>query len=301
MTKPFKIITIAQVKAMSKARCEIKDGDRVVNVVNELICGGLKKLQVLSDFDFTITKQHMPDERIPPTSFGLFNSCKSIPRHVLEETDRLYRIYRPIEIDPHITIQEKTEKMVEWWEKSAEVFKGFPFNPDEIDEVAAESSDYLRDGVHELFNDLNNNNVPLLVFSAGLGDCVVSILKQFNVLLPNVKVVSNFLKYKDGHLDGFIPPIIHIFNKNEQVLKGTEYYDSVHNRDHIILMGDSLGDAEMATGVPSSSHVLKIGFLYDHVELNLQRYMDAFDIVLINDQTMDLPKALVSLIQRNES
>lgn len=134
--------------------------------------------------------------------------------------------------------------------------------------MAAESSDYLRDGVHELFNDLNNNNVPLLVFSAGLGDCVVSILKQFNVLLPNVKVVSNFLKYKDGHLDGFIPPIIHIFNKNEQVLKGTEYYDSVHNRDHIILMGDSLGDAEMATGVPSSSHVLKIGFLYDHVSVS---------------------------------
>lgn len=31
---------------------------------------------------------------------------------------------------------------------------------------------------------------------------------------------------------------------------------------------DSLGDANMAEGVPSSSCVLKIGFLFDHVSYN---------------------------------
>lgn len=59
--------------------------------------------------------------------------------------------------------------------------------------------------------------------------------------------------------------LIHTFNKNETALEGTEYYDLVHSRDHIILMGDSIGDARMADGVPSSSHILKIGFLFDHV------------------------------------
>lgn len=107
----------------------------------------------------------------------------------------------------------------------------------------------------------------MLVFSAGLGNSVVSVLKQANVMYPNVKVVSNFLQYKDGLLDGFQEPMIHTFNKNETVLDSHEYYDLVHNRDHIIVMGDSIGDADMANGVPSSSHVIKIGFLYDHVSL----------------------------------
>lgn len=61
--------------------------------------------------------------------------------------------------------------------------------------------------------------------------------------------------------------MIHTFNKNETVLEGTEYYDIVHSRDHVIVMGDSLGDAGMAAGVPSSSHILKIGFLFDHVRI----------------------------------
>lgn len=68
-------------------------------------------------------------------------------------------------------------------------------------------------------------------------------------------------------LNGLQNPMIHTFNKNETVLDGTEYYDIVHSRDHVIVMGDSLGDAGMASGVPSSSHILKIGFLFDHVSV----------------------------------
>lgn len=59
--------------------------------------------------------------------------------------------------------------------------------------------------------------------------------------------------------------MIHVFNKNETVLQGTDYYNLVLERTNVIVMGDSLGDAEMANGVPESSNVLKIGFLFDHV------------------------------------
>lgn len=82
-------------------------------------------------------------------------------------------------------------------------------------------------------------NVPVLIFSAGLGDSIQAVLQHEKVLLPNVKLVSNFLKYKNGMLDGFSDdyPVIHTFNKNETVLEGTEYYDMVRNRQHVILMG----------------------------------------------------------------
>lgn len=63
-------------------------------------------------------------------------------------------------------------------------------------------------------------------------------------------------------------------------------------------MGDSLGDATMADGVPSQSHILKIGFLFDHPEQSLPAYMEKFDLVLIDDQTMDVCRQIIELIRQ---
>lgn len=64
-------------------------------------------------------------------------------------------------------------------------------------------------------------------------------MKHEKVLHSNVKLISNFLQYKNGLVNGFNEkrPIIHTFNKNETVLEGTDYYEMVHNRQHVILMG----------------------------------------------------------------
>lgn len=181
--------------------------------------------------------------------------------------------------------------------------------------------DCIRDGTLQLLSQLNRNNVPVLVFSAGLGDSVISLMRQANVYFPNVKVVSNFLQFAENNIaNGLQERLIHTFNKNEHALEGTDYYKHVQERDHVIVMGDSLGDATMADGVPAQSFVLKIGFLFDHVrqtkntsqpsvnhlwflqiEEQLDKYMDTFDIVLIDDQTMDVPNRIVSLIAEGEA
>lgn len=88
------------------------------------------------------------------------------------------------------------------------------------------------------------------------------------------------------------------------------------------IFSDSLPDADMAEGVPKTSSILKIGFLFDHVSLpivikinwldlnslefeiityfqpedNLPKYLDTFDIVLIDDQTMNIPNKILSLV-----
>lgn len=79
-------------------------------------------------------------------------------------------------------------------------------------------------------------------------------------------MISNFLKYNnEGVIEGFQGKPIHVFNKNEYVLKGTDYHELIEERTNVILMGDSIGDAGMAEGMPHCDSVLKIGFLYDHV------------------------------------
>lgn len=41
----------------------------------------------------------------------------------------------------------------------------------------------------------------------------------------------------------------------------------------------------MAAGIPNLKNILKIGFLNDHIDELLPRYMDLYDIVAINDST----------------
>ncbi|KAH8405142.1 hypothetical protein KR222_004570 [Zaprionus bogoriensis] len=290
-------VSIHDIPALNQSHCKMRDPALVERIINEFICGGSERMQFVSDFDYTITKQRTDDNVAVLSSFGIFNECKSLPAHFKEESAKLFHKYRPIEIDPHIPIKEKVQYMIEWWTQSAKLVSGFAFDQSEIDQVASQFKRALRDRTHELFAALLRLQIPVLVFSAGLGNSVVSVLQQANIMHPNVKVISNFLQYRDGLLDGFQQPMIHTFNKNETVLNGSEYYELVHTRDHIIVMGDSLGDADMANGVPASSHILKIGFLFDHVEANMQRYMDTFDIVLVDDQTMDVPRALLALIE----
>ena len=67
----------------------------------------------------------------------------------------------------------------------------------------------------------------------------------------------------------------------------------------VVLMGDSLGDLRMAEGVENPDVVLKIGFLNSKVKERLDQYMEGFDVVLVDDQTMDFPNAILSDILVN--
>lgn len=295
-----KYLRLEDIPILNQKNCKMKEPKRVEEILNEFTAGGVDRLQFVLDFDYTITKQRTEDGSQVLSSFGILHACKSLPKEFLEESSKLYHKYRPIEIDPHIPVHEKCQHMVQWWKKTGALLAGFPLSQAEIDEVAYDCRNKLRDNTHELFHSLNRLNIPVLVFSAGLGNSVISVLKQSEIMYPNVKIISNFLQYGENDmLKGFQEPMIHTFNKNETALEGSEYYDLVHTRDHIIVMGDSIGDAGMADGVPSSSHIIKIGFLFDHIEENLAKYMDAFDIVLVDDQTMDVSRTILELIENN--
>ncbi|XP_060530323.1 7-methylguanosine phosphate-specific 5'-nucleotidase [Cylas formicarius] len=284
---------------LTKNTVRMKNPNHVNEILNNLIIGGIQRLQVVSDFDRTITKQH--ENGIPHlSSFAIFGRCPSGTEQFLATAQELRKKYYPIEIDPTMSLEEKIPHMEMWWKKSEEAIKGLSISSKEIGEVCLQCKPSLRDGTKELFDDLAMENVPILVFSAGCGDVVATILQQGGVYLPNVKVVSNFLNYdSSGVIQGFKDKIIHVLNKNEYAIKNTEFYNLVQDRENVIVMGDSLGDAEMAKGMDNLKTVLKIGFLYDRIEESLPSYLDTFDIVLIDDQTMEVPKAIFDSVKNS--
>ena len=61
-----------------------------------------------------------------------------------------------------------------------------------------------------------------------------------------------------------------------------------------MLLGDSIGDLQMADGVENPESVLKIGFLNclnnpEGAEKRLPSFLEGYDIVLMDDQTMNVP------------
>lgn len=54
-----------------------------------------------------------------------------------------------------------------------------------------------RDDVKTFTDLLYENHIPLLIFSAGLGDVIRLLLQRFSMDTDNVRVVSNFMRFND--------------------------------------------------------------------------------------------------------
>jgi cytosolic 5'-nucleotidase 3 len=66
-------------------------------------------------------------------------------------------------------------------------------------------------------------------------------------------------------LVGFKGQLMHVFNKNKFTIPKLEHLDKLSHRDNILLMGDSLGDLNMAEGAVDNANLLTVGFLNDKV------------------------------------
>ena len=116
--------------------------------------------------------------------------------------------------------------------------------------------------------------------------------------------VSNFLLFdEEGNVIGMSESdddMIHMYNKADMVKKKTKGGNN-GLRKNVILIGDSLGDLDMAAGVENPDTVLTIGFLNKNIEKNLPVYQNKFDVVLVDDQTMEFPNLLLAEILNQKS
>lgn len=123
MTTTPKYQKLADIDVLSRPNCKIKEPERVEQLINSIINGGPSQLQIVTDFDYTLTKQKTDEGKPILSSFGMFDKCKSLPSTYIEESRKLYRKYRPIEICPKMSHDEKVQHMIEWWARSADLLK----------------------------------------------------------------------------------------------------------------------------------------------------------------------------------
>ncbi|XP_060051813.1 cytosolic 5'-nucleotidase 3A isoform X1 [Erinaceus europaeus] len=287
---------IEMMPEFQKSSVRIRNPTRVEEILCGLIKGGAAKLQIITDFDMTLSRFSYNGKRCP-TCHNVIDYCKLVSDDCRQKLLQLKEKYYAIEIDPHMTVEDKFPYMVEWYTKSHGLLVEQGIPKAKIQEVVAESDIMLKEGYENFFDKLHQRDIPMFIFSAGIGDVLEEVIRQAGVYHSNVKVVSNFMDFDDnGVLKGFKGELIHVFNKHDGALKNTEYFNQLKDSSNIILLGDSQGDLRMADGVSNVDNILKIGYLNDRVDELLDKYMDSYDIVLVKEESLELANSILQKI-----
>merc|ERR1712038_1192170 len=189
-----KMPELTEISALKKPSVHMKDEGRVLSLIQAMSRGGKHKLQVVADFDNTLTRFKLNDIKCVGCHKALDDSPR-LPDTYRHQAHGLRNHYYPIEIDPHLTNEQKLPLMVEWWTQSHNLLIEYGLNQNAIEQIVKESNLYFRDGCSDYYNTLNNAGVPLLIFSAGLGNIIEAALKQQATFHDNMKIVSNFMEF----------------------------------------------------------------------------------------------------------
>jgi len=259
---------------------EIYKSSSAQQKILEIKTGGINQLHVVTDFDGTLTQEYNKDGLKQPSAIALIRQPGILSDTYSKKAHGLFDYYHPFEIDPNLSLQEKKSIMYQWWDEHQKLIVESGLTQEIIDRVSQKSNKTFRDNVDKFFEILNSHSIPVLIFSAGVGNIIDKLLEYNNLVYPNIYVVSNYYTFNsDGNI---IAPmqIIHTFNKDETALENHAFSKQIVDKPNIILIGNSLGDVEMAR-VKENSAVLKIGFL-DKIssDLELQKFREVYDIVI---------------------
>lgn len=116
-------VKLSDIAGLDSPSCRIKDPTVVEHKLTQLVGGGVNRLQIVADFDFTITKRKLENGERVLSSFGLLEECPSLPESFRKQSTALKDKFFPIEIDPHMDKAKKIDAMIEWWTRSSNLLK----------------------------------------------------------------------------------------------------------------------------------------------------------------------------------
>jgi cytosolic 5'-nucleotidase 3 len=247
---------------------------------------GAEEIHVVSDFDKTITKAFADGKKIM-SSFALLRESGLLDPELVKKDMELFDKYYPLERDSKLSDKEKYQAMEEWWVKHHQLMVDYGFNKSILAESIKNYKTLLREGSVEMFNLLSTAKIPLLIFSAGMGNVIKLFLQKEKLLTDNVHIISNFFKFDEkGKAISYNDKLIHVFSKNEVEVKDTPYHKEVASRKNVILLGDNLADLGMSAGM-QHDEVLTIGFLNEKENEWYDKFVNSFDVVILKEGSMN--------------
>ena len=259
--------------------------DKKKNILND----GFKNLFLVSDFDRTMTHAYLETGEFIPALVAILQNENCLGFEYNKKAQDLFDKYHRIETDYSIPLNDKKKAMEEWWSKHSELKIRYGLNKSHLAHISKSNKIKFREHLDKVIKITFDNNIPFLIISAsGLGDeSIIYTLREHNLYFSNIDVISNKLIFdNNGFMIESVKPHIHTFNKNEIDFYNYDFFDKIKTKKNIILIGDSLGDVNMANPF-ITENVLKIGFLNYDINDKLEEYKKHYDVVITNDSSME--------------
>ncbi len=247
-----------------------------------------KKSYIIGDFDWTFTP------RDSETSWSVLVKSGLMPVGFVNERNVLHDHYFDKEKNPKIPEDERRRDMKEWYGRMLQLVEKYGLNEGIIKEVARmKDLMFLRNGAEDFLHICRKKGIPVIIVSAGIGNIIEEFLR-YHECLENVTIIANFIGFENGVISGFSKHRIHSANKG-QICSMKKVQRIVYNREHAIMLGDSVDDIKM---VPEEKReqTIKVGFLDKEVEERLPDYRQEFDMVCANNCSLEPATYLVNLI-----
>ena len=242
------------------------------NKVNEL---NIEKnnYYVILDFDKTITGKNSMDSWMAVVDFELFGEKGK------KEWKELNAKYVPIEGNNKLAKKIKKQYMKEWYQKSMDTLYQYQLTESKLKTALEKENLIFRNGAKEFLQKLQEDNVPVIILSAGIGNAIEEFLKNQGCYSNNLYIISNFIKFQEDKMQKFTDTIIHSMNKNIQEYLPSTWQNRIKEKQYAILCGDILEDIHMVEK-EKRNQTLTIAFLNDRIEDNVNIYNQHYDIVL---------------------
>lgn len=239
---------------------------------------------VVADFDRTLT------EGTQATSWGMIEQIPHLSQEYKDVEYENYKKYRPIEKDKSLSEDYRREMMIEWYRVIVETMAKFKLKESWLKDLTGLMN--FREGALEFLTYTRENNIPVIIISAGIGNLIDQELKHHGVDYPNVIVVSNDFEFDEqGVIKPNIDSIINTCTKNE-CFSDERVEAAISGRSNVILLGDQHTDLDM---VPKDKldDAIKVAFIADDTIYDQVNFMQGFDIVMgIDESYTDLQKLL---------
>lgn len=249
-----------------------------------------EQFHVVADFDGTLTQYFDHNGKSRPSIISLLYNEWILDDDYNNQAQALFDHYVKIEHDISLPFAVRQDAMENRWIDHKELLMKKWLNYHHLEQIATMDRIVMRSGTDILLKKFYEQNIPLIIFSAsGVGvDSIALLLKHRWLDFPNISIVSNKLyRDQDGTMISYSKPVIHSLNKTESVIWTNDEYQSIqtqiYDRPHAIVIGDSIHDAEMLDR-KSDRTILSIGLCNDKVEERIQKYSEAFDVVITHDE-----------------
>ena len=178
---------------------------------------------IVLDFDRTITTFESLD--------SWDASGKELDKEFKDKQNELYKYYRPIEMDYTIKNEEKEIYMEEWYNKCINLYYEHHLTKEKFEKSMKDSKLIFREGTREFLKKANQNQIPLIILSAGIGNVIEQFLKANDCYFENMYIISNFIEFdKNGNMKKFNDNVIHTGNKKIKGNLSKEFQEKIVNR-----------------------------------------------------------------------